>query len=483
LSKLCSAQYHVSYTPVSKSIYKDILDLKLDSAKIKLDQFSKVSPNNLARVHLENYLDFFELFINEDKSRFDVLEKNKEGRLKLIDKLEDSDPYKLFVKAEINLQWALSRSKFDQLYKAGREVLSAYKDLETNSERHPSFIYNKKSLSIIHSLIETITIPGIVKKFLGMEGSIELGLEEILDVINYSYQSDFIFTEEADAIYTYILFYQNNQKEKAWDYIQNSSLNPETSPLAAFLIAKIAQRSGRNEKAIQLLENTAKGDGRMPFYYLDLLLGVSQLRQLNPECRTNIQSYLSNFKGQHFIKEAYQKLAWADIVFDNNYNGYLDKMRKLKDSGTALVDDDKQAQKESKSLLIPNKTLLEARLLYDGGYFEKAHRLLTKNASHFRLKEKHTLEFNYRIGRTAQALQNYPEAIKYLSNTINNGWDQPEYYACNAALQIAYMFESQNEWEKARKYFNLCLSLEPEEYTNSLHQKAKTGLDRINERK
>jgi len=155
----------------------------------------------------------------------------------------------------------------------------------------------------------------------------------------------------------------------------------------------------------------------------------------------------------------------------------------MKSSGASLVDDDKQAIRESKSNAVPDKILLESRLLYDGGYYEKAHRLLTQNAASYKIYGKHTLEFNYRLGRTAQALQNYPEAIKYLSNTINNGWDKPEYYACNAALQIGYIFESQDELEKAQRYFDRCLSIEPESYANSLHQKAKTGLDRIRDKR
>ena len=478
-----SQSFYVEYNDACRSIYKDIIDLKINSAKAKLIQIEKSEPQNLARIHLDNYVDFFELFINEDLKQFKLLRKNKDLRLKILEKsLANDDPYKKFVLAEINLQWAVSRSKFDELFKAAREVFAAYNLLKENAREHPDFIYNKKSLSIIHSLIETITIPGIFKKIFGIKGSIALGLNEIEQVLEYSYSENFIFNEEADAIYSFILFFQCNKKEKAWKFIQESRLNPKESLLATFLVCKIAQRSGLNEEAISILHHRPEGDEYMPFYYLDLLEGISQLRKLDPNCREKIDFYINNFDGQHYIKEANQKMAWASLVFDEDIIKYKYYMSQVKDRGVALLDDDKQALKESVNRSIPDPTILKSRLLYDGGYYEPAHRLLTKMAHRYMHQGQFSLEFNYRIGRTAQALKNYPEAIMYLSNTLNNGYHAEEYYACNAALQIGAIYESQNNLELALKYYKTCLKLSPKEYKNSIHQKAKTGINRLENR-
>ena len=51
--------------------------------------------------------------------------------------------------------------------------------------------------------------------------------------------------------------------------------------------------------------------------------------------------------------------------------------------------------------------------------------------------------------------------------------------ACNAALQIALIFEEQQKLKQAKKYFDLCLDISPKRYKTSLHQKANSGLDRI----
>ena len=483
LTQVGYSQYYFEYTPEAYDIYGDIIDLKLASAKDRLQNMSTSEPHNLSTLHLANYIDFFELFITEDYTLFQKLENQKSKRLDLLDDyLDDADPYKKFAKAEINLQWALARSKFDQLFKASREVLTAYNLLEENEKEHPDFIYNKKSLSIIHSLIETITLPGIFKKIFGIEGSIAEGLNEIESVISYSHDNDFIFTAEADAIYTFILFYQMNDREAGLNYLLNSRLDPAQSLLSNFLIAKISRRAGDNELALNTLLQRPTDSDYSDFYYLDYMEGLSLLYKIDTSSVIKIKDYIEQFEGRHYIKEAYQKLAWASLVFEEDIPQYKFYMSQVKEKGYALLDDDKQALKESEKNNIPEPTLLKARLLYDGGYYEKAHTLLTKNAFKYIDNEKLSLEFNYRLARVSQALKNYPDAIKYFSNTVNNGADKRSYFACNAALQLAIIYEDQLMYDEAVNYYKICLKIKPSEYKNSLHQKAKTGLNRINKK-
>lgn len=477
-----SSQHYFEYSEKSQDIYQDIIDLKLVNARAGIIEMQESEPDNLAILHLENYLDFFQLFITEDYELFKELEKNKSKRLKLIDKhLEDNNPYKSFVKAEINLQWALSRSKFDQLFKASREVLTAYNLLKENTEAHPDFIYNRKSLSIIHSLIETITLPGLFKKIFGIDGSIEQGISEIQEVIKYSHENNFIFTSETDAIYTFILFFQKNEKTEAVDYILQSRLDPTTSLLSNFLVSKILQRSGHNDKALDMLQSRPMSDEYSKFYYLDYMEGLSLLYKLDTSSIERIKYYLDNFKGRHYIKEANQKLAWASLVFDDNVPMYKYYMSQVQKAGYKLIDDDKQAYIESQKRTIIDPLLLRARLLYDGGYYERAYTILTRNTYRYQGSGQYTLEYSYRLGRVCQALKNYPDAIKYLNNTINNGIEDSSYYACNSALQLGYIYEWLDDDKKALSYFNKCLKMKPKDYKTSLHQKAKTGKKRLEE--
>ncbi len=472
---------YFSYDKNAKDIYQDILNLKLESANQKLEILMQGEPNNLAYLHLSSYRDFFHLFITEDERLLKASQKRQEKyRKRLRKELSDDSPYKRFAEAEILLHSAIIRSKFNQILRSGRELLKAYELLKENDKLYPDFIHNKKSLSVIHSLAETVSLPGMIKDLLGLEGSIQQGLTEIESVVSHSHSdNNFVFSEEVDAIYLYILMYQANQPQNAIAYISKTRLDPTQSPLATFLIAKMYQRYGENDKALNILTQRPTSPEQMPFHYLDLMEGTCRMRQLDPTCTHYLNNYISQFKGRHFIKEAYQKLAWAELIFHDNLLGYKYYLSQAKVQGHDLVDDDKQALRESQSLIIPDPVLLKARLLSDGGYYEKAYSLLAQKEYLYTDRGHKALEFQYRMGRISHALKNYPDALTYYESTIAEGKNLPYYYACNAALQAGMIQESLGKYGDASHYFNQCLDIKPEEYRSSLHQKAKTALLRI----
>ena len=480
-STTCTAQaYHFTYNEESKVINEHIIELKLSKAQTLLDQALRHQPYNLSHRHLQSYLDFFQLFISEDETYFYEFQNRKSEHLDLLDKLEESDPFKKFAKAEIKLHSAIIRSKFGQLLGASREVLSAYKLLTSNESAFPDFIYNKKSLSVIHSLVETVTLPGIIKKLFGIKGSISQGIEEIEAVKAYSYIDEtFLFAEEVDAIYVYMLYYQANREEEAIHYMHHCRLDPNASLLATFLLSKLSQRNGQNQQALELLRQKPSGPDFSQFDFLTLQEGICLLRAGDRAAIDSIQRFTKAFGGRHYIKSAYQKLAWANLVFDEDLAGYKNYMQQVEDKGHNLVDADKQALEESKAQIIPDPILLKARLLYDGGYYHKAMQLLTTKAYAYNQKGNQAIEYNYRLGRICQALKNYHEAIYHYEATARLDAEKKTYYACNATLQTGKIYESQREYDKAKGLYEACLGMSPKQYKNSLHQKAKTGLVRI----
>lgn len=478
--ELTHAQYYVEYNDAAREIYKDIIDLKLKRVPEKIIAFKRDYPNNLVDIHLDNYLDFFTLFVNEEEELFKKLKKNKSKRIKEIEKkLTDDNAYKQFLIAEINLQWALTRSKFGELFKASREIYAAYNLLSHNDTAFPDFVLNKKSLSILHSLVETITIPGFFKSILGLEGSIDLAKIEIEQVIADK-SPDNIFKEESDAIKAYILFYQANERDKAWEFVQASSLNESESLLATFLKIKFAQRIGENTKAIEFFENRPKGKDFSNFDYLDYQYGLSLLRALDPRAKTSLEKFVNNFNGRHFIKEAYQKLAWSELVFQNDTSKYFEYLSDVEIHGDDLVDDDKQALYESKKNEVPNIALLKARLLFDGGYYSKSIEILNEEKEILNVGTPEFVECEYRLGRAYQMIDDYDKAKYFFLKVIDSHVKDKSYYDCNAALQLGLMEEGRTNYTMAIEYYQTCLSINPTSYKQSLHQKAKSGLLRLN---
>ncbi len=468
------------FTPLARQAYEEAISLRFEASRQHISQLKKEEPNNLIVHLIENYIDFFTVFIEEDKDAFRLLEKNKNYRLDQIRQGDDFSPYYLYCQAEIKLQWALVRLKFEEYFTAFSEVKSAYKLLNKNQEYHPYFVANKKSLGILHALVGTVPdgYKWGVKLLGGMEGSIEEGRQEIAEVIAFSQENDFVFEQETLVMYAFLLLHLNNQSDEAWILLKSPKLDPQQNPMAAFVLANVAIRTGRNDEAIRLLEQRPKTPNFFPFPYLDYMHGLAKLYRLDPDADQYINTYLKNFNGLNYIKEAYQKLAWFHLI-NGNSMGYQQHMDKCKTEGNAIIESDKTALKEAEKNLLPQITILRSRLLFDGGYYQKAYDLLKDLAVEQLYEKRHQLEYTYRLGRICHRLKRTEEALTYYQKTVDDGKTLSYYYACNSALQIGLLHEELKAYPSAKEYYRLCLSLKPDEYKNGLHQKAKAGLNRL----
>jgi len=474
------AEKRFEFTPQATVAYQKVMSLRFDEARLDIAQIKHSDPDNQIVYFIENYIDFFSVFINENKSEFKKLERNKNARIKEIRKGDRSSPYYLYCQAEIKLQWALARLKFEQFFNAFNEVSSAYKLLKRNQKKFPDFMANKKSLGILHAMIGTVpdNYKWGVKLLGGMSGNIEEGKKEIEEVLIHAQSNPFLFEEETLVMYAFLMLHLKDDMNEAWGIIQNDKLDPSKNPLVCFAYGNIAMRTGRNDKAIEILENRPRGSQYATFHFLEYMLGLSKLYRLDRDADVHLKNYVRNFRGQNYIKEAYQKLAWFHLINGNEIN-YMHYIKFCKTEGAKVIGGDETAEKEAKSGQIPEITLLKARLLFDGGYFDRAFNLLkTKSLSDFS-NQKDQLEYSYRLGRVTHNTGKHDEAIMYYQTTIDRGTDASYYFACNAALQIGRIYEYQKDKSKAKEFFKLCLAIKPDEYRNSLHQKAKAGLNRL----
>lgn len=464
-----------------QSAYTAVMSLRFDEAKRYIKKSIDNDPENLLIYHIENYIDFLTIFINEDENHYDQLLKNKELRLNKIQQGDPNSPYYKFSQAEILLQWALLKTKFFSKAKTLdfeflRDANQAYRLLEANVEDHPDFVDNKKSLSVIHALAGYL--PGFVKFVFKVKGNLSSGREEIEEVISHNDKNPSLFADEARAIYAYMLLHLYNQPETAWNVLSDSKMDTEDNLLACFLYSSIGMKTGRNDYVIDILNNRPHGKDYFPFPYLNLVLGKAKLHKLDPTAASDINLFLSEFKGRHFIKDAYQKLGWYEIALNNSITGYRNQLNKCIKQGHLLLEDDQQAQQEAKSNFTPNNQLLKARLLYDGGYYDRAlSLLLTLQESNYNSHD--LLEYYYRLARVYHATGKSPEAIRYYTTCIAIDKKKSTFIACNAALQIGFIYEDAKNYRLARQHFNTCLDIDPEAYESQLHNKAKTALDRI----
>ncbi len=474
------SQKYFEYSSTAVSAYNEILSLRFQEARETLVHLRISEPDNLIVHSLQNYLDCLGIFIGEEVQTYQKLKDQKSLRLQQIKTHGDrQSPYYLYTQADIHLQWAITRVKFEDYFQAVMEIKRAFNLLKQNDAQFPDFMPNKKNLGLLHALIGTV--PDQYRwglKLLGMSGTIAQGKKEIEEVLSYADRNTFVFKEEAYMMYAYLLLHLENEQEKAWSLIDNSSVDPTTNPLACFVKANVAMKTGRNDLAITILENKPSGKKYFPFPYLHFMEGIARLNRLDSDADVHLKLFLSKTAGIHYIKEAYQKLAWHSLVHGKAYL-YERYMQACKSLGSAVIEEDKTALYEARIKHVPDQVLLKARLLFDGGYYKRATECLEEFDLSNNIESKFRLEYYYRMGRLMHVQKKYPEALHYYQLTIEEGAHEAFYFACNAALLSGEIYEKLTEYDNAEAYYLKTLLIKPDQYQASLHQRAKAGLNRL----
>jgi tetratricopeptide (TPR) repeat protein len=476
------AQRTFEFNAPCKSAHEAILGLQFKNAKSILLKERKNNPQNLIPFYLDNYIDFLTIVISEEKPRFDLLKNNKSIRLDLIEKGDKNSPYYLLTQAEINLQWAFARIKFNEYLTAALEVNKAFKMLEENQKKFPDFVLNKKCLGLLHAAVGTI--PDEYKwaiKLFGFEGSIKQGEAEVKEVyeITLSHPTFSSFNSEAVLLLSILeLNLLNNENFVAQHILPVLEKEKKPNPIQVFCYANSCMKIGKTDAAIAYLETNKFGKDVFPFAYLNYMLGQAKLCRLDKDANIPLELFLKTFKGINFVKAAHLRLGWHYLI-SGDRTKYLLSLSKVKNTGASLVDEDKQAKHESESAEIPNVSLLKSRLLFDGGYYYKAQEELTKNSTKKMKSVKDNLEVIYRLARIYHKQNKFDKAISNYELTFKNGSSYPYYFAANSALQLGLIYEEEKNYSKAKEYYLQCLSLKNHEYQNSISQKAKAGLNRV----
>ncbi len=464
-----------------KIAYHNILSLKFDDAKNILNNEIQHYPQNLYVDYLENYMDFLSVFISENEKLLDSLEENKYVRLSEINRLPDSSPYKKLMLANINLQWAFARSKFEEFFTAALEINRAYRLIKANNIQFPNFVPNNIALGVMHIIIGLIPDQyHWILTLISMDGTVEQGKAELYKVLEKGISKK-KWTYLAPEALFYLGFIELNLSanksalEKLSPYLNKTDTN---NLMMCYLKTSIYMNTGQNDSALSILTAVENKKGYFPFYYLYYLHAECLMRQLNPEADLYFHYYLSYFHGRNYIKSAWRYRALI-AVLNNDTKDYYRFTDSVLTHGYAIVDADINAQKEAEKYNPPpNTKLLEVRFLFDGGYYKKALGILNFIDTTF-LNDDEKLERLYRYGRIYHLLNHTDKAVKYYLMTINRKENSLRYFAANAALKLGQLYESNKQWKNAEKYYTICLDMDFDEYRNSIRGKAKDGLERI----
>jgi tetratricopeptide (TPR) repeat protein len=313
----------------------------------------------------------------------------------------------------------------------------------------------------------------------GMEGSVASGLAE-LKVLLQDEQME-LYRNEILFLTAFLQMNMTNDEMAYKQLLAEIGDGYSDTYLLNFAAARLTHALGKNDLTLNILENRPADQGKFSFYYLDYLQGMTLLYKLDFEkSKQYFNRFLKNFKGNNYIKSAYHKLAWITFL-----QGETDKtqsyFKQVISEGSISVDEDKVALKDAMKNYITHSVLLRTRLLYDGGYYEKAlvEISIMQGAGWYK---GYIDEYWYRLARIESKLEyNDKEVIAHYQLAIDFPENTTNYYGPMSALQIGLIYEKQHNIKEATIYFKKCLSLSHFDYERGIHQKAKSGLARISD--
>jgi hypothetical protein len=460
--------------------YEAIMQLRIDDGKALIEAEKREHPDNLIPYFLDNYADFFPLFFNEDPSVYAARKGLRATRLAKMEEGPESSPYYLYTQAAIKFQWAMIRIKFGERWDAGWEIRKAYQTLKDNQRKFPQFLPNNMLLSTMQTVFGTVP-DGYkwISSVLGMKGSIKDGMQNLQNFIDSSAPLAQLFKPEAYYYYCYLKLTMENKPDELWQFIQRRQLDTRNNYLFAIMVANLALNNQKAVMGIKVLAERNDSARYENIIYHNYLMGMLKLARMDEDANVYLERFVNNFKGKFYLKQALQRLSWYYYIHGNMDAANRYRAMVLTRGGTD-TDEDKQALKEAKSGKWPNAVLLKARLLSDGGLFNEALKQLQhKKAADFSLIEER-LEYAYRLGRIYDEMGIDDKAILMYEATVKAGANRPEYFAARAALQMGYIYEKRNDKAKALQCFQTCLDMQGHDYKNSLDQRAKAGIQRVN---
>jgi tetratricopeptide (TPR) repeat protein len=471
-------QKHFDFNSNCRQAYQAIIQLRLDEGTRLLAAEKKRDPANLIPFFLDNYIDFFQLFFNEDPAQYQAWKDRHDQRLELMSQGPESSPFYLFTKSVIHFQWAAIQIKFGNNWDAGWDFRRSFLQSRECGKKFPSF----GPATMLSGAMQVVagTIPDGYKwlsSLLGIRGSITGGMSQMEQFLASGDDWASLYRDEASFYYLYLQFYIQNKQDEVFSFIRQHKLDIKNNHLYTYLYANLCINAHRSALAERIIQQRNKAAGYMEMPIWDLEMGYASLSHLEPDAHVYLERFIQHFKGRFYVKDAYEKLSWFYYLKGDMQQADSCRSLVLR-KGTAESDADRQALKEAKTSKWPDKILLQARLLSDGGYFPEALQVLQGvSSSEFGTPEE-KCELAYRLGRIYDGLGKGDEAISAYLTTIKTGETLKEYYAARAALQTGYIYEQRDDKPKAMAYFQKCLSLKDHEYKNSLDQRAKAGIAR-----
>jgi hypothetical protein len=450
--------------------YLQTLNLHTESARALLSK-----DYSIEALYVQSLNEALELLVTEDAERFDDYENRFRERTEK--KFKGHIAAYQFLQAEMRLQWAFVYLKFGHELDAAQNLRQAYQIAEECKRKYPRFIPIRKTTGLIEIIIGSVPEKyDWVLSLLGMEGSIETGLEDLN--IAKGVESPVAF--ESRLLSALVQGFVFQKTDAGLREIFTLREQYPQNRLLLFLGAALALKNSQNETALGLLDTLAnqQNDG-LDLFYADYLRGEAYLHKADYlNSISSYRSFINHYQGQNYMKDAHYKIGLC-YWLNGNVNDALAAFKEAKTMGKESSEADKHAARSMSDDNLPNVSLSKVRYFTDGGYYEQAEETLNKISLQDVREKRDQVEYYYRKARLAHKQNQLPAAVLFYQQTIDLAGEENWYFAPNACLQLGYIVLGNGNKEEARTWFNRALGYKKHEYKNSIDSKAKSALAQL----
>jgi len=455
--------------PTSKA-YALALNLQIAEALALLPQ-----PKTAEEHYVVSLAHAIELLVSEDGEQYTEYESAHQKRLDR--KMRSSSAEELFLQAELHLQWTFVYLKFGHEFDAALSLRQAYQITQDCKAKFPKFQAIKKTSGLIDVIIGAVPEKyDWVLSLLGMQGSIESGLDELESVR----QSANPLAFESSILFALAQGFVLQKTDVATTTIKKLQQQYPDNRLALFIGAAVAIKNSQSEDALTMLKKLEGLTSGLPLYYSNYLMGEIYLQKA--DYLNSISSYhwfIKNYRGQNYVKDANYKIGLCYLLNGNN-NDAQAAFKLAKNEGKEATEADKYAARSLAEREPPNIKLTKARYYTDGGYYDDAKKILESIIPADIPTKRDQVEYYYRKARLAHKTNQLAAAKLFYNQAIDLNSDENWYYAPNSCLQLGYMSMDAKDNVAARQYFNQALTYKKHEYKNSIDSKAKSALAQLN---
>lgn len=460
-----------------KNAWMLLMDLKIEEAKDLIASEIKNNPENHYAYYIDQTCDAYKLLINSNEADYDAFLSNYDKKRAIMDDMDTESPYYLSCYSEMELQVCIFNVIHGSMYSGIRKGFASYKNTYKNLENHPDFKPSQKMDGFFNVALSNM--PPFVKwavSLMGVSTDIDYGFNMLKE--NYIQQKDIKGINAEAALFMILAAKINKSPEEVYKFTNALDSNISQTFIHSYFRANIAYRIGKNEEALSTIEQMNYDKNSLADVVYSYMIGKILLRKLDIDAGYYISRYLSNLEKKEYLKEMNYNLALHYLI-NNDTTKYLYYSKIVREEGKDLNERDREALYDANLDYFPDVNLVKSRLLLDGEYYTRFNSSIQAYEESKSDILGHQLEYLFLMARFNASNNEVEKAISQFKQVISRGDNTDYYFACEACLRLAIIYNEMDQYELAKEYYSRSLKLYKKEYYEYIEDKASKGLNSI----